>query len=111
MRQKGLTNMKFEWFFNKKDFNKAQKSQIEDDIFGWVCVQTENDKYLIDIHKEYFNSKDKGYDLEVYYETETGQHGNWLGSLHDIRSAKTLDLFKKRAERLLTTFIANEEAA
>ncbi|MBR1441255.1 MAG: hypothetical protein IJ589_08530, partial [Lachnospiraceae bacterium] len=75
--------MDFEWFFGEDDFQNAQNSAVEDDIYGWVCVNTSKSKYLVDIHKEYYNAKDNGYDLEVYREEDDGGHGLWLGSLHD----------------------------
>ena len=101
--------MKFEWFFNEEDFKESQKSTVEDDIFGNICVNTDKEKYLIDIHKEYYNTKEKGYDLEVYYENEDGSHGLWLGSLRGINSSVSLERFKKRAEKIITKFIMEEE--
>lgn len=101
--------MIFEWFFNEEDFKKSQESTVEDDIFGNICVATENDKYLIDIHKEYYNAKENGYDLEVYYENKEGGHGPWIGSVTDINSAVSLERFKKRAEELITEYIDYEE--
>ena len=103
--------MIFEWFFGEEDFRKAQESKVEDDIYGCVYVSTEKNKYFIDIHKEYYNSKDNGYDMEVYYENDDGGHGMWIDSIHDIRSAASLKRFKKRAEKLLSKFIIEEEVA
>ena len=103
--------MNFEWFFNDSDFLDSKASMVEDDIFGYVCTETKKGKYLVDIHKEYYGSRDHGYDLEVYNESEDGGHGAWLGSLHGIRTSATLERFKRRAEKLLTAYIAREEAA
>lgn len=107
--------MNFEWYFDEEDFANAQRFTGEDDIFGFVYVRTANEKYIVDIHKEYYNSKDCGYDLEVYYENEDGSHGLWLGSMKNIRSVTAmcdpLGKFKKRAERCLSEFISEEEAA
>ncbi len=106
--------VKFKWFFNENDFANAQKSTIEDDIFGFIHIKTANEKYIVDIHKEYYNSKDCGYDLEVYH-MKDGGHGLWLGSLHDIKSVTSmcdpLSKFKSRAEKILTDFIIAEEKA
>jgi len=101
--------IKFEWFFEEEDLAKANESTVEDDIYGWVYAETDNDKYIIDIHKEYYSASDCGFDLEVYTEAEGGGHGKWLGSIHDIRSAKVLKRFRSRAEKLLTKFIEEEE--
>lgn len=102
--------MIFEWCFEEEDFRKAQESEVEDDIYGWIYISTEKDKYVIDIHKEYYSSKDNGYDMEVYYENDDGGHGCWINSIRDIRSAVSLERFKKRAEKLITKFIEEEEA-
>ncbi len=100
--------MKYEWCFNEKAFKAAKASTIEDEIYGWVFIQTEANRYYVDIHKEYYNSRDNGYDLEVYID-EDGHHGKWLGNVNEIRSASTLERFKKRAESLLAEFVSNEE--
>lgn len=101
--------MIFEWFFEEEDFKKAQESKVEDDIYGFITVATENEKYLIDIHKEYYNSKDNKYDIEVYYENEGGGHGSWIGYINEIKSATSLERFKERAEKLITKFIEELE--
>ena len=106
-----MNNASFEWFFEEEDLIKANGSTVEDNIFGWVYPVTEKGKYIVDIHKEYFTAKDCGFDLEVYTEMEEGGHGEWLGSIHDIRSATSLKRFKTRAEKLLKQFISEEEAA
>lgn len=100
---------KFEWFFEEEDLAKANASTIEDEIYGTVCISTEKEKYIVDIHKEYISSRDCGFDLEVYIEAEDGGHGEWLGSINDIRSAKSLKRFKNRAEKLLEQFAIEEE--
>lgn len=102
--------MKFEWFFNEEDFKESQEFTAEDDIFGNICVITDKKKYLIDIHKEYYSEKEKGYDLEIYYENEDGGHGLWLDSLRGINSSVSLERFKKRAEKIIKKFIMEEEA-
>ena len=103
----------FKWDFTEKDFMMAQDSKAEDDIFGWIYVKTEKGNYIVDIHREYYNSKDCGYDLEVYSETADGSHGLWLGSDKRIKSVsakhKPLEKFKKRAEKDLIGFIINAE--
>lgn len=107
--------MNFEWEFEENAFMEAQNSKEEDDIFGWVYIKTADRKYIVDIHKEYYNSKDRGYDLEVYYENEDGSHGRWLGSVKSIRSVSSmcdpLGKFKKRAEKALTIFIEEFSAS
>ena len=108
-----MVGLEIVWDFSDKDFCMAQDSTVEDDIFGFAYVRTANDKYIVDIHKEYYNSKNCGYDLEVYYECEDGGHGMWIGSITSIRSIaakKTpLERFKLRATKLLEEFIAEEE--
>jgi len=103
----------FEWVFGEDNFAEAQHSTVEDDIFGWIYIETENNKYIVDIHKEYYNSKDCGYDLEIYYENKKGNHGLWVGNINSIKSITTmcnpLKKFKTRAEKLLTEFITKEE--
>lgn len=95
----------FDWYFDQEDFNKANESRVEDDIFGAVFVSTKENKYYIDIHKEYYSSIDNGYDLEIYEDLEEGGHGYWYGSIHEIRSAVSLERFKKRAEKLIGDFV------
>ena len=110
-----LEGLEIEWDFNDEDFRKAQCSTVEDDIFGFAYVRTANDKYIVDIHREYYNSKDCGYDLEVYYECQNGGHGTWIGSINSIRSVTAkknpLERFKIRATKLIEEFVAEEERA
>lgn len=102
--------MNFEWFFDDIDLKKANQSTVEDEIVGWIYPATDDAKYVVDIHKEYFSSTDCGFDLEVYTEPEKGGHGEWLGSIHDIRSATSIKRFKSRAEKLLESFIKEQAA-
>lgn len=101
--------IKFEWSFEETDLVQANESTVEDDIYGFVYPSTAKGNYIVDIHKEYYSASDCGFDLEVYTEVEGGGHGEWLGSIHNIRSAKVLKRFKSRAEKLLTRFIEEEE--
>lgn len=102
--------MKFEWYFDEEQFNDAQESTVEDDIYGWVYCETDNDKYIVDVHKEYYSANDNGYDLEIYHEDNVGGHGLWLGNVNSIRSSASLERFKKRAEKKLKEYITAEEA-
>ena len=106
--------MKFEWFFEEDEFQNAQISTVEDDIYGFVCIQTDSDKYIVDIHKEYYNSKNNGYDLEVYRENKDGGRGIWVASLKEIKSVTSMcdpfGKFKSRAEKLLAEFLRREAA-
>jgi len=99
----------FEWYFDEEDLIQANQSTVEDDIFGCVYVASNIDKYVVDIHKEYYNSKNCGFDLEIYLEAEGGGHGEWLGYIDNIRSAKSYKRFKNRAEKLIKQFIEEEE--
>ncbi len=104
------TGYKFEWWFDDLDLKKAESSKVEDDIFGSIEVTTPcGNKYIVDIHKEYFNAKEYGYDLEVYKMTEHYGHGDWLESLRGIKTAKTLKGFRTRAQRLIETYIYSYE--
>lgn len=107
--------MDFEWHFEEEDFAEAQNSTLEDEIYGSVSVKSAKETYLVDIHKEYYNAKDCGYDLEVFHENVDGTHGVWIGNVNSIRSISAmcdpLGKFKKRAEKLLTDFIDSEEKA
>lgn len=97
--------MEFKWYFEEEDFQEAQASTIEDEIYGFIDVITENGSYYLDIHKEYYSSKDNGYDIEVFALNDDGSHGIWYGSIHEIKSATTFERFKKRAEKLIAKFI------
>ena len=103
--------MTFEWFFTEQDLEKATASTVEDDIFGTVYTVNGKEKYITDIHKEYYNSGDNRFDLEVYVEHDDGSHGKWLGSIKDIKTSKSLKRFKNRAEKLLDSFIAEFDSA
>lgn len=105
----------FDWSFERESFDEAQCSKEEDDIFGWVRVASPNASYLVDIHREYYNSRDYGYDLEVFrQELEYGGHGAWAGSVKSVRHVTAqkdpLGRFKRRAEKALAEFISEYEA-
>ena len=97
--------MAFEWDFDEKSLRKANESTVEDDIFGFVSVTDGNQKYLVDIHKEYYSPNDRDFDLEIFTECEEGGHGEWLGSVR-IKQADSLRYFKSRAKELLEQFVA-----
>ncbi len=97
--------MAYEWYFTEKDFKESKESKAEDDIFGNICYKKDDETYIIDIHKEYYNHKENGYDLEVYKEAENDSHGKWLGSIKTIKSSMNLKRFTKRAERIIDKFL------
>lgn len=107
------TPVSFEWEFDRKAFDNAQHSTIEDDIYGWMLVTTGDEHYVVDIHREYLNSREKGYDLEVFRRASYGGHGEWCGSVRGIHSVTAkhdpLGHFKRRAEKLITAFLACPE--
>lgn len=105
--------MKVKWEFDREQFDAAQASTDEDGIFGWAVVTDGDKHYVVDVHREYYGAHNRGYDLEVFREAPYGGHGDWRGSIHDIRSITAkrdpLGHFKKRAEKLLTAFLACPE--
>ena len=94
---------KFEWFFEEEDL---AKTPIESIAHGAVCFLDEKEKYIVDIHN---GSKDCHFDLGVYIEAEDGDYGEKLGSINDIKSAKSCKGFKNHAEKLLEQFVCDEE--
>lgn len=100
---------KFDWTeFTEDALERCNKEagEFEDEIYGFILLKKGDNSYIIDIHYEYFNSKDKGFDLEVYTSNEkTWNHYTWLGSIHNIRSAKNYKRFCKRAEDLIIEFL------
>ena len=107
--------MKFNWeAFTENDLKQlnAMESYPEDDIYGDILLESADGDYIIDIHYEYYSSKERGFDLEVYQGFKDDNfgwtHGLWFGSIHDIKSATDYKRFKNRAEKLITEFIKEE---
>ena len=98
----------FDWAdMNEEDLAKASEVTIEaeDELLGFIFLETKDKRYIIDVHYEHYNSRDRGFDLEVYHELPEGGHGEWLGSIKEIKSARDFSLFKKRTEKLLIDFV------
>lgn len=107
-----MSNNTFVWEFPREQFDAAQSfhdRDCEDDIFGWAIVTHDGKHYIVDVHRNYYT----GYDLEVFREATYGGHGSWRGSIQEIRSVTAehdpLGHFKRRAEKLITAFLACPE--
>ena len=106
----------FAWEFPREQFDAAQSFHdrgCEDDIFGWIVVTHDGKHYIVDVHRNYYGVHNTGYVLEVFREATYGGHGNWRGSIREIRSVTAkhdpLWHFKRRAEKLITAFLACPE--
>ena len=100
-------NGEFTWEMAEDDFIrcKEEKGEVEDDIYGFVFYRTDKNRYMVDIHYEYYNSRDCGFDLEFYTERPEGGHWHWLGSSKEIKSAVNFRLFQTRAEKEIAKWI------
>jgi hypothetical protein len=103
----------FDWTgFTETDLNRCNSEigEQENKIYGQVLFDETNGsikkKYIIDICYEYYDSKDQGFDLEVFKRNEDNSHGSWLGFIKDIQSAKSYKKFCRRAEDLLIKNVA-----
>lgn len=111
-----MSDTEFSLEFPREQFDAAQNFHdrgCEDDIFGWAIVTHDGKRYVVDVHRNYYSASDTGYVLEVFREARGGGHGNWRGSIREIRSVTAkhdpLGHFKKRAEKLITAFLACPE--
>lgn len=98
----------FDWTgLDEKDLAdcNARTERQEDEIIGFVPVKIKNEHYLIDIHYEYHNSREKGFGLELFRSNDEKQHLLWLGSIKGIKSARDYKRFRHRAEALVIRFM------
>lgn len=108
----------FDWAgFTEDDFIKCEaipmdeRKMIEDNIYGNVHAESLSYCYIADIHNYYYTSKDRGYDLEMYMkDLDMGGRTRWIGSIQVIHTARDHKSFIRRAEKLITGFIAEWEA-
>ena len=108
--------------FTKDSFAYCQgqiPQKIEDDIYGCIKIIYGGEPYLIDVHHEYYDASQTGYDLEIYTAakdgnnaTDIGEHVKWIGSVKAIKTSSSYESFKKRAVKeiinLLYTPVARE---
>lgn len=98
----------FDWTgLDEKDlaYCNARTERQEDEIIGFVPVKIKGEHYIIDIHYEYHNSREKGFGLELFRSNDEKQHLLWLGSIKDIKSARNYKRFRHRAEVLVMRFM------
>ena len=69
--------------------------------------------YLIDVHHEYYDASQTGYDLEIYTATQgyksvadIDEHNEWLGSTKAIKTASSYESFQKRAIKEIIKFLS-----
>ncbi len=111
--------IEFDWTDYTKDDHQIWLNDMshnllsEDDIYGMVYVKNGDDEYIIDIHYEYYNSRDKGFDFEVYY--GYSGHGKWIDGINrrtcntPINTEKNYERFQKRAEKIITDYFNHKE--
>lgn len=108
--KKETKNLEFDWFdFSEAEFLNAvaHGDEQEDDIYGFVSCTDGPDKFLIDIHFEHYDSRNRGFEMEIYEELPEGGHGNWYRGTRKVRSAKNYRSFVNRAEKALADEIAD----
>lgn len=99
----------FDWnYFTEKEFDicNSEIGSYEDNIYGFLYITENNKAYLVDIHYEYYDSDNKGFDLEVYMSNENWMHNFWLGSIKEIKSAQDYKMFCYRAEDMIVEFLS-----
>lgn len=104
-----MQTYEFDWTeFTERDLKKVNRrhDMDEDEIVGFVFVQAGTDMYMVDIHYYNYDSKDRGFDLEVYKSNKELYHLSWLGSIKDIKSATDYNRFCRRAENLIISLIS-----
>lgn len=102
---------RFDWSgFTADDLAKVNQEAkyVEDDIYGVIFVYRENKGFIVDIHYEHYSWDQRGFDLEIY-RLNDDYHGEWLGSIKDIKSANSYRRFCVRAERLIIKFLEDLE--
>lgn len=100
MKQKYI----FDWCrFTEQDLLRLNRENYlqEDDIYGFILLTLNNERYIIDVHYEYYSSRKHGFDLEVYRSNEYEQHLDWIESCRGIKSATNYKRFCTRAENLI----------
>lgn len=102
--------IEFDWAFDEETLARCNEEigEFEDEYYGDVLVIFGNDAYIVDIHYEYYSSRNKGFDLEVYKAIRDGDgwtHGQWLDNIRGIKSSKSIKRFKSRAEKLITKYL------
>lgn len=93
----------FDWSnFTDKDLERCNSERNkESEIYGYVFIQMGDRFYIVDIRHEYCNSKDCGFNLEIFMSNKMHLHFEWVGSIRDIKSAKNYRNFRHRAENLI----------
>ncbi len=102
----------FDWQgFSEKNYEKAitEGPLYEDTIYGIISVKHGENTYLVDIHYEKYEGEGKRFDLEVYKMNPDQSHGEWIGSIKEIRRATDYAHFKRRAMKILSEFIPGYE--
>ena len=102
-------NFHFNWEFfteqNLDNLNKQLKDVPEDNIYGFILINVPPKIYIVDIHYYKYDSKDQGFDLEIYHSNELFLHLKWIDSIKEIKSAKNYKRFQNRTEKILTKFL------
>lgn len=91
----------FDWTeFTEQDLKNCNNEigELEDKIYRCIHVKYENKTFIVDVHYEYYDSRNHGFDLELYEENENGTHGTWVDFIKTIKSAKNYTRFCHRAE-------------
>ena len=103
----------FHWSdFNETDYMKVTEKDSterpEDDIYGHICLTVGKEKYIIDVHYEFYSEDEQGFDLEVYTEVQPdGGHGVWIDG---IRIYQKMDYreFRFQAEKKVKELLEKE---
>ena len=104
----------FSWYdFSETDWlkvtGKKSEDRPEDDIYGFIYLMIGTQKYIIDVHYEYYSEDEQGFDLEVYTEVQPdGGHGRWIDSIRIYEQMEYWE-FTTRAEKLIKDLL--KEAA
>lgn len=107
---RNVTQILFDWTdFPEESLRKAMASRQEDYMAGTVPVQIDKKPYVVDVHYEYQNSRNKCFCLHLFTSDQDNGHVTWLYAIRDIKSANDYDRFRRRVEKMTTIFLMSQQ--
>lgn len=103
----------FDWAeFTAAEFAECYKKKgcWEDRLCGFLLVTCGEERFIVDIHYEYYGVKDCGFDLEIYRSSQEWAHKKWLTSIKSVRNSVSYERFCRRAEKAIGQYLASYEA-
>ena len=101
--------IEFDWTeFTEKDLRRINrlKDKPEDDIYGFIIITVDKtDIYIVDVCYYKYDSRDQGFDLELYKSNSDYTHQRWITGIKDIKSATDYNRFCHRAENLIKCYL------